>query len=203
MIFGGSFEPPHYGHIHALKSVLNGRSFQRVLIIPNRQSPLKSKAHVSPSKKKELLNVFLSDLYDLFPNHRTAISGSSVELDRKAASFMLDTVHHIQHTYPDIEEWWLLIGSDQLFQLQNWHKIDQLLTHMRLCIVPRHSFSKDRANAYLQTCCPHYLAPIWIDAALHPGSATVIRKDPLGQNISNQVPPKVLAYLKRERLFLS
>ncbi len=198
LIFGGSFEPPHYGHLHLLKQALEYQTYHRAFIVPNRQSPLKDHAHFTIDQKKALIEAFLCDINSEILGQDTIIMSSNIELNRPGKSYTVDTIQQLKHLNPDIDQWILLLGSDSLYQLHQWRDCPTLLQQIRLCVVPREPFCLTTAHQYLTTHFSTYKDPIWINCDYSPCRSTTIRQDP--DQLRNQSPPHVQQVIKELHL---
>ncbi len=119
-ILGGSFDPPHYGHIHLALAFQDLYKFDKVWIVPNYANPLKE-AVASASDR-----LFMTRLaFERVPYCKVL----DVEVSRKKPSFTVDTLEFLLHT--DIEfqsaERFLLIASDVARSFGSWKNIDRVL----------------------------------------------------------------------------
>lgn len=128
-IFGGTFDPPHLGHIHLIQTILNQFNFSKLVLIPNYQNPLKTKtSSVSPDDRLLLL--------------QTAIQGVDPRLEildweikKQGPSYTIDTVKHIQSFYS--EPLTLIIGSDVFNQLPEWKSAPELFQLVDWIVIKR------------------------------------------------------------------
>ena len=86
-IFGGSFDPIHKGHIEALKSVTEQLNLSKVLVIPNKVSPLKDLSVASPLEKIKMLEIAFKDFKE--------IEIEDYELKKEGPSFMIETLQYL------------------------------------------------------------------------------------------------------------
>ena len=125
-IFGGSFDPPHYGHIDIVKNL--EKSFDRVIVMPSYISPFKSggedpKARLALCKK-------------VFTSQKTEVS--RYEIGKKGVSYSVDTAAFFAKKTGARLFW--VIGSEELIRLAEWHDIDRLKTLVTFFVVPRPDF---------------------------------------------------------------
>lgn len=129
-IFGGSFNPPHVGHINALETVRRKIGLDKISIIPNSQNPLKRPVEGPTSKQRlEMLNKAIEG-YD----KHFAIDDQ--ELIRGGLSYTVDTISEYRKQYKP-EELFLIIGADNLENLNKWKDYKTLLKETNLVVTTR------------------------------------------------------------------
>jgi nicotinate-nucleotide adenylyltransferase len=130
-LFGGSFDPIHFGHLLLAETCREHLQLDRVWLIPAATSPLKPQGTFATAEDRVAMC-------------RAAIAGTptieinTVELQRQGISYTIDTVRHLQ-SQPDGDrhEFVLLIGADAVNQFGSWHQPSELLRRIRLGIVTR------------------------------------------------------------------
>lgn len=124
-IFGGSFNPPHKGHLHSAKCVSNQLNPDLFLIIPDYQPPHKELAVGSPSPEQRL------ELCRYNFESVENVTISDIEIDRGGKSYTVDTLKQLLHMYPD-SEFYLLVGTDMFLNITQWYEVKFLLQH---CVI--------------------------------------------------------------------
>ncbi len=119
LLFGGTFDPLHNGHLIAAREAAEKLGAAKVLLIPSARPPHKSDAKVTnPEIRLEMTRQGVTD-DDFF-------AVSDIELHRKGPSYTLLTVRQLREEYgPDVPLYWL-IGTDTLVDLPNWYKVGEL-----------------------------------------------------------------------------
>jgi nicotinate-nucleotide adenylyltransferase len=115
---GGSFDPVHFGHLLAAQDVYEQYQFDRLILVPAAQAPLKPK-EVQSSLEDRLVMLRAAIEWD----KRFEIS--DVELRRGGVSYTIDSVRHFRVMFPDDELYWI-IGGDQLPRINLWKDIEEL-----------------------------------------------------------------------------
>lgn len=115
---GGSFDPVHFGHLLAAQDVYEQYQFDRLILVPAAQAPLKPK-EVQSSLEDRLVMLRAAIEWD----KRFEIS--DVELRRGGVSYTIDSVRHFRAIFPDDELYWI-IGGDQLPRINLWKDIEEL-----------------------------------------------------------------------------
>jgi nicotinate-nucleotide adenylyltransferase len=126
-LLGGTFDPPHYGHLVAAHEAAWQFDLNRVLFVPARQNPLKREEPVSDAEIRcQMVQLAIADnsLFEL----------SRVELDRPPPSFTVDLLRGL--AAPGCELFFL-VGADIIPELPRWHAPLEILSLARLVVVTR------------------------------------------------------------------
>lgn len=129
-IYGGSFNPPHLGHVKAAATVWEKLEPDRFLIIPTNIPPHKDIAEGSPSpeQRMELCRLAFQDI--------PGVELSDMEIKREGRSYSADTVSILREKYPE-DELYLVIGSDMFLSFCQWYKFQYLLENCVLTVLSR------------------------------------------------------------------
>lgn len=114
-VFGGTFNPPHQGHLLAAAEVREKLQLDRILFIPDAQPPHKALPEGSPDGQDRLALVRAA-IRDL-----PFAEVSELELDRQGKSYTSDTLKRLREMYPDAVLY-LITGTDMFLTLHNWHE---------------------------------------------------------------------------------
>ncbi len=146
LILGGSFDPPHIGHVEMASRAADLLQARRILVIPARQSPLRDgKPGAPPEARLELTRL-------AFAAERRA-EVLSVEVDRPGASYTVDTLAQLQRAgrlSPDPALNRLLIGADQAVQFTKWKDWLGILRLVTPAILPRTPWSVESLGDQLR-----------------------------------------------------
>lgn len=123
-IYGGTFNPPHLGHITAARAVFEMLKLDRLLIVPDGQPPHKDLPPGSPPPEQRLLLTRLA-AEDTGLGDRVEVL--DLELRREGRSYTSDTLARLHALYPG-DELWLLMGADMFLTLHRWHKPETILS---------------------------------------------------------------------------
>ena len=123
-IYGGTFDPPHLGHMEAARTAVKVLGLDRLILIPASVPPHKQlpDAAASPEQRLEMVKLMADGL--LLPK---VAEVSDIELKRDGKSYTSDTLRQLRQRYPN-DEFWLLMGTDMFLTLQNWHEADQIMS---------------------------------------------------------------------------
>ncbi|MDD3324668.1 MAG: nicotinate (nicotinamide) nucleotide adenylyltransferase [Sulfurospirillaceae bacterium] len=127
-LFGGSFDPPHVGHVKIVKEALKSLDIDKFFIVPTFLNPFKDTYCAPPYlRKKWLEKLFSSDL---------KVKILSYECDQKRPVTTIETVRYIQKTY-NPSKIYLIVGSDSFWQLPKWSEYEKLKEYTEFIIALR------------------------------------------------------------------
>jgi nicotinate-nucleotide adenylyltransferase len=185
-VFGGSFDPIHLGHLITSKEVLEKRKLEKIIFVPCYISPLKNGS--PPVEEFHRLNM-VNFAIEPYPN----FEAFDYELRNKNISYTHNTLIELKKRYHELE---LIIGFDNLFGFDKWHRPDDILKIAKLVVMRR---SVDHIpkihNKYFDSA-------IMVDTTLVDISSTGIR-DRVKKKLSidNLVPAVVKDYILENGLY--
>ena len=130
-IYGGTFNPPHLGHMAAAQAAVAALGLDKLLLIPAAIPPHKALPSGTPPQEERLAMV--EKWADVMGGH---VEVSTLELEREGKSYTSDTLRAIRQTYPDAELW-LLMGTDMFLTLHLWHEPEVILSLAGICAFGR------------------------------------------------------------------
>jgi nicotinate-nucleotide adenylyltransferase len=129
-IFGGSFNPPHLGHIQAAQAAQKNLGLHQVRIVVSGQSPLKAPIEgPEPKDRLELTKLAFSSWGSQF-------LVDDREVKRKGPSYTIDTLDELIKEFPK-DEFFLIIGTDQFSQFDSWKSSSEILSKVNLVVISR------------------------------------------------------------------
>lgn len=139
-IYGGTFNPPHAGHIQAAKQAVTALNLDKLVIVPTSIAPHKEIPEHSPTPRQrlEMLRIAAADC----PKAEV----SDIELNRGGISYTFQTVSELKERYPDAELI-LLMGSDMFLCFDQWKQPDDILKNVELGVFYRGSKGEKTAVA--------------------------------------------------------
>ncbi len=197
-LFGGAFDPVHYGHLHVARTALEGARLDRVIFLPSGLSPHRHKRTLSPGRVR-------LDMLRLAVRGEPRFSVSDFELRRGGTSWTIDTVRAFRAELPE-DELFFVIGGDSLADLPRWRMADELVREIAFVTVSRPGFDAESVLRSLPFPPP-------VVAALRKGvihaplldisSTEVRRRAARGESLAGLVPPAVEEYIRRNRIYES
>lgn len=129
-IYGGTFNPPHLGHVRGAKFAMSSLKLEKLLVIPTNISPHKQLPADTPTPQQR---------YDMTKLAFSCISGvevSDLELQRQGASYTYETVDAVKGMYPDAEIV-LFMGTDMFLSFLEWKEPERILKNASLAVFYR------------------------------------------------------------------
>ncbi|NIK11307.1 nicotinate-nucleotide adenylyltransferase [Alkalibacillus almallahensis] len=136
-IFGGTFDPPHQGHLEICQSVLEQLMLDEIWLMPTYQPPHKEPANVTFEHRVNMLHALIEDETNFFV--------TEIESQREGRSYTLETVKELKERYPNTQ-FYFIIGGDMVDYLPNWYGIDELKTLIQFIGVSRHGSNFDDSS---------------------------------------------------------
>ena len=121
-IFGGSFNPPHRGHLNSALFAAKQLKPDVFLVVPDHRPPHKTLEAGSPTPEERL--ELCRRCFASVPN----VEISNIEILRGGKSYTADTIKALLHRFPDAE-FYLLVGTDMLLDLGRWYRADFIMQH--------------------------------------------------------------------------
>lgn len=190
IIYPGSFDPVHYGHI-ALARFVTSDLFPggaaRLWWLPSRRNPLKQDApRATDDQRATMLRLAAGEL--------DGVEVCTVEYELPEPSFTIDTLRHLKSVNPSLD-FSLLIGSDNWLTFHHWKEYREVLGTFGVYIYPRPGYTAD----------PSAIPPgaVWLsDAPQSPISSTLIRRRLADdQSIGTLTTPAVREYIRLHHIY--
>ena len=193
-IFGGTFDPPHIGHLILAEEAWFQLKLDAVIIVPAGDPPHKRNRRLSAAASRVRMVTAAIVGNDHFVLSR-------VDVDRPGPHYTIDMVRLLRDSLPAGSELFFLMGSDSLRDLPNWHLADRLVANCRLVALARHDVTLDWE--YLEGALPGLHARvIQLDMPeLEIASHILQERIRTGQPIRYQVPEAVEAIIAAEGLY--
>ncbi len=129
LIYGGTFDPPHKGHLETALKLQSDLNFDKVLFIPCKKPVLKQAHIASADDRIHMLKLMLADHHELEIDTR--------EIDRKTPSYMVDTLQDLRKEFGSQTSLSLVIGTDAFLDLPKWHQWKSLIIYCNLIVIKR------------------------------------------------------------------
>jgi nicotinate-nucleotide adenylyltransferase len=174
ILFGGSFDPIHDGHLSIAMAAISQLNADECWLIPAFDAPLKERKLTSFHHRVNMIKVAIKPYDRLFVNE--------IEATLPLPNYTVTTLKHLIKQYPAFS-FILLIGGDQAADFQRWKDPDEILSMVDVAVYPRKGF--DSVEGFLS-----------IDQPLVQVSSTAIR-----EGSSFQAPAAVLQYMMSKNLY--
>jgi nicotinate-nucleotide adenylyltransferase len=201
-IFGGTFDPVHYGHLRSAIEAKEIFGLNEVRLIPSAQPPHRNPPHASAAMRVEMLNLAIAN--------QPGLKCDTREIDRAGASYMVMTLESLRQEFPE-QPLLLFIGSDVFSQLADWYQWQRLFDYAHIVVLTRPGFpvlqlddffavrqAGDKKELSQRLAGKLYCQPITqLDI-----SATAIRKIFADRrNPAFLLPDAVIAYINQNKLY--
>jgi nicotinate-nucleotide adenylyltransferase len=143
-LFGGSFDPPHSGHIGIAMAAVERLHLDRVLMAPVGRQPLKRDQTQSPYEDRLVM-------VQLACAGHPPLAASAIDAPRMDGryNYTCDTLQHLRETLPPGDELFCLVGADSLQTLHHWHRAADALMLAQWIVAARPGFTLDALEALL------------------------------------------------------
>ena len=200
-VYGGTFNPPHLGHMAAARAVFDLLKLDQLLLVPDGQPPHKELPAGTPTPEQRLeMTRLAGEQLGLEDKIRVL----DMELKRPGRSYTAETLEGLRSQYPE-DELWLLVGTDMFLTIQTWHEAEKILSLAGIA-----AFGRTEADTEeLFSVQRDYLYRTYPQARIFtltiPGVVDVSSTD-LREMLSqgkggHLLPPAVYGYILREGLY--
>ena len=191
VLYFGSFNPVHRGHIALAEYVIADRFADSVVMIVSPQNPHKEQSDLAAEfSRYEMCQAACAA--SLYPEK---IQVSAVEFTLPRPSYTIDTLNFLAENFGDRMEFSILMGADNIENFHRWKNHEQIIDNYPILVYPRSGYSLSRS---------HYADRVVFleNAPLFDYSATDVRRAiAQGGDISEMVIPEVESYIKQNKIY--
>ena len=183
-ILGGTFNPPHVGHLIMAEQVKDQLDLDKIFFMPTAQPPHSSvtKTTIASEKRVQMLELATMDNSD-FEIER-------YEVDKGGKNYTYDTMKALIELYPTVD-FYFIVGGDMIADMPTWYRIDELIELVQFVGVNRPSYSVETEYPIIMVDIP------MIDIS----SSTIRKKVAMNCSIKYLVPEDVRNYIVLEGLY--
>lgn len=196
VLFGGSFDPVHNGHVSAVKALASDRkiSADRIIVMPAFISPFKPDGgHVCAQDRLAMCSLAFSDI--------PCCSVSDMEIYSGSVSYTVDTLRRLHGLYPE-DKLFLAVGSDSLNTLPQWRLYSEIISLADIAAFSRSESDRAGIAAAAERISLDGGKVITLDTVPVEISSTSIRKKIFNnEDISCYLPEKVVEYIMYKNLY--
>ena len=212
-IFGGTFDPPHLGHLILAEEIREAFDLSEVYFMPCNEPPHKEREHLTDAKHRFAMVVAAT-------LHNPAFIASPIEVNRPGKSYSIDTVRELQESMGEETELVFVTGLDAFLDIETWEGYEQLLDLCHVIVVsrPGHGFDEvSKLPEWIQERAVDLRGSDEPTASLFPGegrriflsdavhidiSSTDIRERiAAGTSVRYKVPAEVERYIRSHGLY--
>lgn len=194
-ILGGTFNPPHSGHLRISEDLIEEFALDEILFLPAGLPPHKRSMEIaSNAHRLEMLRLLTED--------HPHFSVSDQELRRSGFTYTVDTLTELNRSVTDCI-FYYIIGTDTLFTLTKWMRFEEVFRLTQFLCILRPGDDPDAVKRQIQMLSERYGAVIYLSHHAGPeiSSTLVRRKVSAGESLRGIVPKKVEEYIKKNGLF--
>ena len=197
ILFGGSFDPIHTGHLRVAHYTLGELDANELIFIPARRSPHKTEMPTPGCHRFAMIDKAIDGMDGFLV--------SDCELLRPEPSYTLDTVRFFRDQFGSEAVLHWLIGADQLIDLEKWYCVSDLLNECRISVMVRAGYPSpdfSRFRGLFSSACIEQLKGDIVQTPQIDLSSTGIRRQLSRGNICpDALPPTVLVYITEHCLY--
>ncbi|MBQ8970141.1 MAG: nicotinate-nucleotide adenylyltransferase [Lachnospiraceae bacterium] len=195
-IFGGTFDPPHLGHLGLARDAYEKVGLEEVIFVPTGTPKYKLNMHGVSEKEDRL------QMLELLIKNQKWASVSTIELYRQGPSYTSDTVTELKEQYPE-DELFLIVGSDSLKNMAEWHKPEVVFKTVGVVALLRGEDTWDSLQPLIEEYKKTYGARVGvvISRKYNVSSTDLRNRISAGQDVSEFVPEDVAWYISARGLY--
>lgn len=192
-ILGGTFNPPHNGHVHLLRAFSEVMDFDKILIVPTAVPPHKQAPDLAPGEAR-------FDMCRLaFPEAEVC----DIELQNGGRNYTADTLEALKKIYPD-SVFYFIMGTDMLLSFHHWRDPERITKNAVLLCDARDKktdaqalrrFAREKLGLDEKQCMISDVLPLELS------SSQIRSMCKNGESIEALVPPAVAAYIRERGLY--
>jgi nicotinate-nucleotide adenylyltransferase len=197
-LFGGTFDPIHWGHLNSARSVLDLLDLDRLIFVPNNVSPYKRNHPVTPGAHRlEMIRLAIAD--------EPRFELSDFEINRPGPSYTVDTVSHFREQFGESVELFWIVGADSLADLAGWYRLEKLLDLCEIVTVARPGWEQPDLSPLRGRLTDQQIQRLKDNCLVTPltdvASTTIRQCVRANRSIDSLVPPPVAKYIARHGLY--
>lgn len=208
-IFGGTFDPVHFGHLRVALELKEHLGLQAMLLLPCHVPPHRGDPHASAEQREAMLRMATAD--------EPALTLDRRELERSGPSYMVDTLTSLREEYGSERPLCLIIGGDAFASLPSWYHWQELIELAHIVVAHRPGWQVEQAtlDVQLQDLMQRHRLSSPDELALRPAggllmqavtqldiSATGIRQlVAAGKSANYLLPQNVWNFIQQQKLY--
>jgi nicotinate-nucleotide adenylyltransferase len=192
-ILGGTFNPPHIGHLVCAQEALLQLGLDKVVFVPVGQAPHRD-IEDDPGAEARF------ELVELAIAEDDRFESSRIEVDREGRSYTADTLREMRKSAPD-DELFLILGGDQAAGLPTWHEPEEVLSLATVAVVERVSWTRNAIGIKIAQLKGSERVRFLDMPLIQVSSSSIRRRVATGRPIRYLVPDGVASYVDANGLY--
>lgn len=191
-LFGGTFDPVHYGHLRLAEEAREAAGLERVLFVPANRSPFRSEEPITDPHHRLQMLCFATAGNPTF-------EVSDLEIQRGGISYTVDTVAAVRQQHPDATLY-LILGADALQGFPNWHRAEAIAQECYLLVGARPTNDLQTVLNELPDAIRQRVQTVAL-TLLDISASAIRQRVRTGRSIRYLTPPDVIEYIQQHRLY--
>lgn len=201
-IYGGTFNPVHYGHLRTALEVRQLFQLQALHLVPCREPPHRQSPDVTAAERLQMLQLAIANTAGFVADDR--------ELQRPGPSYMVDTLKSFRQQMPE-QALLLFIGADAFLGLERWYHWQQLFDYAHVVVMMRPGFSIEVTSAFLRQRVLNHADGLASQLAgslffqvvtqLDISATQIRRMIAVGENPQFLLPDSVINFIQQHKLY--
>ena len=188
---GGTYNPPHIGHLHAANAAREQLGFSKIILIPSNIPPHTELPKYTASAQARLeMTRLAAKVIDA--------EVSDIEILRKGKSYTADTLEQLKELYPN-DELYFIVGTDMLLTIESWFEPHRIFKVAKIAAIARDYDDKAKILAHIEKLKPLGAEVHFVDAKPLPISSTELRENIA--DLFEYLPDGVFEYIAQEHLY--
>jgi nicotinate-nucleotide adenylyltransferase len=224
-ILGGTFDPPHWGHIHLAAHFAKRLKLDELMWLPSGE-PWQKGAHITPAADRYAMTLAAAEVLKLELQQLglgTRVSVNTMEIDRAGPSYTIDSAKALRKLYGDQTALIWLMGADSFLQLYTWNDWRDLMHYIHLAVASRPpyriaiqlqdhppllAYYQDHQTTHAQELCQQSCGLIYLDEELSIDLASsslrpLLAHHPSAEAIQQWLPESVWSIILEKGLYQS
>ena len=190
-ILGGTFDPPHFGHLKLAQAAIEQLGLDEVILLPANNNPFKRDRRATKAQQR-------AEMTQLLQKKDPKLSFSDMEITRGGVSYTVDTLGELQMVHPG--EYWFIMGADAVKGFEEWKNPQRILRLCRLAVALRPPMTKDDLEGHIPEDFREKID--MIEMAPTDESSSVIRdRVQRGLPVQSMTTPEITDYIRNNKLY--
>lgn len=194
-LFGGSFDPPHNGHMLCINAVARSKLVDEIWVVPVGDDRFDKKTYASAEHRCAMVERMLSSSKIEI---KTSINTLQLQGELKG-SFTIDLVQELKRRHPE-NEYFFVVGADKLHEIPTWKSPDRLKVELSFLVIPR-SGSVKESDLQSSDFRLNWVSLPSSTKVIDASSSDIRRRVDDGREIATLVKPEVAEYIENQKLY--
>ncbi|UFT97843.1 nicotinate-nucleotide adenylyltransferase [Radiobacillus kanasensis] len=181
-LLGGTFDPPHFGHLLIAEEVYQTLGLDEVWFIPSYEPPHKQKATTESKHRVDMVKTAIQDNDHFHVN--------LIEVNRTGKSYSIDTIKNLKEEHPNID-FYFIIGADMVEYLPKWVQIEELVKLIQFVGVKRKEYELETDYPIMEVNTPEFAV----------SSSMIRQRLQKGLSAKYLLPDPVIQWIKEYKLY--